>query len=216
MFINRSISFGEFAVAGSFGFAVFSAIWEITSAITQIKSTKELRQEISELRRNEKRTVKASAYGVSVKNLKISYDQGETISYPDFTIKAGDKVLLTGDSGTGKSTLFAVLLGKLKAQSGTVTYLDKNNQPLENATVGYLPQDPVVFPVSIKENITMFTKKLEQQVLNVVNKVQLSTDLAKMPAGINTVVDLKMKTYQVGKDKKWFWQGVKFIISHLF
>lgn len=52
-----------------------------------------------------------------------------------------------------------------------------------------MPQDPVVFPVSIKENITMFTKKLEQQVLNVVNKVQLSTDLAKMPAGINTVVD---------------------------
>ena len=81
----------------------------------------------------------------SVNDLKISYDQGETISYPDFTIKAGEKVLLTGDSGTGKSTLFAVLLGKLKAQSGTVTYLDKNNQPLENATVGYLPQDPVVF-----------------------------------------------------------------------
>ncbi len=44
----------NFAVAGSFGFAVFSAIWEITSAITQIKSTKELRQEISGLRRNEK------------------------------------------------------------------------------------------------------------------------------------------------------------------
>ena len=58
LFLNRSISFGEFAVAGSFGFAVFSAIWEITSAITQIKSTKELRQAISELRRNEKRTVK--------------------------------------------------------------------------------------------------------------------------------------------------------------
>ncbi|MDU8980328.1 MAG: ABC transporter transmembrane domain-containing protein, partial [Lactobacillus paragasseri] len=61
LFLNRSISFGEFAVAGSFGFAVFSAIWEITSAITQIKSTKELRQEISELRRNEKRTVKVNA-----------------------------------------------------------------------------------------------------------------------------------------------------------
>ncbi len=60
-------------------------------------------------------------------------------------LKLEKKVLLTGDSGTGKSTLFAVLLGKLKAQSGTVTYLDKNNQPLENATVGYLPQDPVVF-----------------------------------------------------------------------
>lgn len=90
----------------------------------------------------------------------------------------------------------------MKAQSGTVTYLDKNNQPLENATVGYLPQDPVVFPVSIKENITMFTKKLEQQVLNVVNKVQLSTDLAKMPAGINTVVDLKNENLSGGQRQK--------------
>ena len=122
-------------------------------------------------------------------------------------------MLLTGDSGTGKSTLFAVLLGKLKAQSGTVTYLDKNNQPLENATVGYLPQDPVVFPVSIKENITMFTKKLEQQVLNIVNKVQLSTDLAKMSAGINTVVDLKNENFVFYSGEEMLYQ---FIISHLF
>ncbi len=202
LFINRALSFGEFAVAGSFGFTVFSAIWEITSAITQIKSTKELRQEISELRHNEKRPVNASAYGVSVKDLKTSYDQGETISYPDFTIKAGEKVLLTGDSGTGKSTLFKVLLGKLKAQNGIVTYLDKNNQPLENATVGYLPQDPIVFPVSIKDNITMFTKKFEQQILNVVNKVQLSTDLAKMPAGVDTIVDLKNENLSGGQRQK--------------
>lgn len=202
LFINRALSFGEFAVAGSFGFTVFSAIWEITSAITQIKSTKELRQEISELRHNEKRPVNASAYGVSVKDLKTSYDQGETISYPDFTIKAGEKVLLTGDSGTGKSTLFKVLLGKLKAQNGIVTYLDKNNQPLENATIGYLPQDPIVFPVSIKDNITMFTKKFEQQILNVVNKVQLSTDLAKMPAGVDTIVDLKNENLSGGQRQK--------------
>lgn len=61
LFLNRSISFGEFAVAGSFGFTVFSATWEFTSAITQIKSTKELRQEISELRSNEKHIDKQTA-----------------------------------------------------------------------------------------------------------------------------------------------------------
>ena len=109
LFLNRSISFGELCSCWLIWITVFSYFGKLL-VITQIKSTKELRQEIFELRRNEKRTAKVNAYGVSVKDLKISYDQGETISYPDFTIKAGEKVLLTGDSGTGKSTLFKVLL----------------------------------------------------------------------------------------------------------
>lgn len=65
-----------------------------------------------------------------------------------------------------------------------------------------MPQDPIVFPVSIKDNITMFTEKLEHQVLNVVNKVQLSTDLAKMPAGVNTIVDLKNENLSGGQRQK--------------
>lgn len=50
--------------------------------------------------------------------------------------------MLTGDSGTGKSTLFNVLLGKLKPESGTVTYLDENETiiPEGKARIGNMPQ----------------------------------------------------------------------------
>lgn len=48
----------------------------------------------------------------------------------------------------------------------------------------------------------MFSKKLKQQVLNVANKVQLSADLAKMPAGIDTVVDLKNENLSGGQRQK--------------
>ena len=40
---------------------------------------------------------------LSTHGLVLQYPNGEKIKYPDIKIKAGEKVLLSGDSGTGKS-----------------------------------------------------------------------------------------------------------------
>src|SRR5699024_8456446 len=202
LFLNHVISFGEFAVAGGFGSTIFSAVWEITHSITLVKSTKTLREEILTLRKKEKQTVKTAAYGVSVENLKFTYDEGETITYPNITIKPSEKVLLTGDSRTGKSTLFKALLGKIETKCGKITYFDKESQPITNASLGYLPQDPIVFPISIKDNITMFVKRTEKQLMNVVKNVELKSDLDKMPSGIDTVVNLKKNNLSGGQRQK--------------
>lgn len=168
-----------------------------------LKSTTKLRNETANLRKAKTASESLPAYGVKVSNLTAKYDRGERITYPDFTIMPGQKVLLTGDSGTGKSTLFKILLGKLQAETGTVTFLDQNGQALSESTwVGNLPQDPVVFPVSIKDNITMFNAKLDDKVQTITNKVQLSSDLAKMPAGVNTQVDLKVGNLSGGQRQK--------------
>lgn len=206
MFLLHMISFGDFAVAGGFAFTIFSGIWEITQALTQVNSTKALREQIAALRKQvpDENKDKVPAYGVKDTGLSVKYDQGETISYPDFTIKKGQKVLLTGDSGTGKSTLFNVLLGNLKPESGTVTFLDKNGAtiPEGKAKIGNMPQNPVVFPVSIKENITMFNEKLQDKLQNAVQAVQLQSDLAKMPDGVDTAVDLKNENLSGGQRQK--------------
>lgn len=206
LFLLHIISFGDFVVAGSFAFTIFSAIWNITQAITQVKSTNALRTQISDLKKSipDKNENKTLAFGIKVSNLSVKYDQGETISYPDFTIKKGQKVLLTGDSGTGKSTLFKVLLGKLKPKTESVTFLDRNGEAIseDKVKIGNMPQNPVVFPVSIKENITMFNERLEDKLQNVVQAVQFEHDLTKLPAGIDTPVDLKVGNLSGGQRQK--------------
>lgn len=200
------ISFGDFAVASSFAFTIFSGIWNITNSLTKVKSTKALREQTAELRKKMANTDlnKTDVYGVTVSGLKAKYKEGEEISYPDFTIKKGQKVLLVGDSGTGKSTLFKILLGKLKPEAGQVAFFDKNGQALslDKAKVGYLPQDPIVFPASIKDNIVMFNDKLTDRLKEVTQAVQLQPDLAKMPAGIDTKVDLKKENLSGGQRQK--------------
>ncbi len=201
LFLRNQISFGDWFVAGSFAFVIFSAIWNITQAITQVKSTKELRSETAKLRQKLTEENKPLAYGVKINGLKIKYPNSEEISYPDFTIKKGEKVLLTGDAGTGKSTLFKALLGKIDTE-GQITYLDENNQALKDAQVGYLPQDPVVFPVTIKENIILFNQKLSDKLSEIINKVQLENDIEKMPAGLETVIKIKNQNISGGQRQK--------------
>lgn len=206
LFLMHVISFGDFTVASSFAFTIFSGIWYITNSLTKVKSTKALREQTAELRKKMANTDlnKTDAYSVTVSGLKAKYKEGEEISYPDFTIKKGQKVLLVGDSGTGKSTLFKILLGKLKPEAGQVAFFDKNGQALslDKAKVGYLPQDPIVFPASIKDNIVMFNDKLTNKLNEITQAVQLQPDLAKMPAGIDTEVDLKKENLSGGQRQK--------------
>ncbi|MFC7898302.1 ribosomal protection-like ABC-F family protein [Streptomyces sp. NPDC057381] len=51
----------------------------------------------------------------------------------DLTVRAGDRLLITGSNGTGKSTLLSVLAGRLTPDAGRVT---------RRGRTGHLPQEP--------------------------------------------------------------------------
>ena len=173
--------------------------------MTQMRSTKKLRQEIAQLTKpisGKKQGTKV--YGVECHNLKVQYPNGESISYPDFTINKGDKVLLSGDSGTGKSTLFKVLLGQLKPETGEVYFTAKDGTKIspQQAQLGYVAQEATLFPDTIANNITMFNSKLVSKLKEIVQKVQLVPDLAKFPEQINTTVDLDQGNLSGGQRQK--------------
>ena len=74
---------------------------------------------------------------VGVEHLAFTYPDGET---PVFTnvnlnIEAGERIAIVGANGVGKTTLLRLLAGNLKPTKGTITWV-------ENAQVGYMPQDP--------------------------------------------------------------------------
>lgn len=206
LFFNGMISFGAWAVAGGMAFTIFTGIWDITSSLTQVKSTKKLREETAKLRKTltSQNQHHISAYGLKVTDLSVKYPNGEEIIYPDFEIKKGKKVLLTGDSGTGKSTLFKLLLGKISAQTGKIAFLDQDGREITQGQekLAYIPQDSKIFPVTISENITMFNSDLAEKVQKASQAMQFSSDLVKIPQGLETKIDLKEDNLSGGQKQK--------------
>lgn len=68
-----------------------------------------------------------------VKHLSIGY-QYPVLSRIDFSIKGGQKVVITGFNGLGKSTLLKTLIKQIPALSGGFSFSDQ-------VTVGYFEQD---------------------------------------------------------------------------
>ncbi|MDF7638333.1 ABC transporter ATP-binding protein [Lactobacillus sp. ESL0791] len=204
LFFNHQIDLGGWIIATGFCSSVFNGLWEIVDAITAINSTKELRNETVKLRVPESLPATVPVNSLQVKDLVVKYQNGEKISYPDFTIKPGDKVLLTGDSGSGKSTLFKVLLGELEPQQGQVSYLTAKGKAItpKKAQVSYIAQDGSLFPSNITDNITMFANKLKAKVPQVAQQMQLVPDLANFPAGLETQVDLIQNNLSGGQKQK--------------
>jgi ATPase subunit of ABC transporter with duplicated ATPase domains len=73
----------------------------------------------------------------TAENLSFTYPGTSTkiLDKLSFNVEAGERIAIIGPNGIGKSTLMRVLAGELKSDTGRIIWV-------ENAQVGYMPQDP--------------------------------------------------------------------------
>lgn len=208
LYFQKQIAFGAVITTIQFSSTVMNGVAAFVAQWNLIKSTKDLNKEMSALQKSveisENHHDDQKINKLEVKNLALQFKNGESISYPDFEIKKGEKILLTGDSGTGKSTLFKLILGKFKPSRGEIVFSGKNSQELKPNLdeLGYVAQDNTLFPDTIKNNITMFDNELDDQVLSAIEKANFTKDLEKFSDGLNTIVDLDQGNLSGGQKQK--------------
>lgn len=135
----------------------------------------------------------------------ISFDQ-VSFRYPSssvdnltkvsFTLKQGQTLGIVGKTGSGKTTLLRQLLREYPLGQGTIRI---SNIPLQELNVdnihswlGYVPQQPLLFSKTIRENILLGGQNAtEEELQNALELASFSKEMKYLPEGIHTLVGEK-------------------------
>jgi len=135
-----------------------------------------------------------SINSIKVNNLTYSYNYKDMcLNNINFIINKNEKVIISGKSGIGKSTIAKILMGYLKVDNNQV-YI--NNQDINTYSsknlsekITYVSQNEILFPTSIKENIIMDRDISEDKFNEIVKLVKIEEILKKNNLTYDSIIE---------------------------
>jgi ATP-binding cassette, subfamily C, bacterial len=133
--------------------------------------------------------------GTGCKFIDVTFAHAKTpvISNATFDIPANKITILQGPSGSGKTTLIDLLIGLNTAQHGKIlvgkTSIEKIDIKAWRQSIGYVPQDLILFHDTIRENICLSNPDITtDQVVAALEQAGAKDFVDKLPEGIETNV----------------------------
>jgi ABC-type multidrug transport system fused ATPase/permease subunit len=132
--------------------------------------------------------------GVELKDLDFTYPgRDQTLVGLNIYIRKGQMTALVGESGSGKSTVSDLVLGLQIPERGKVLIdgvpLGDWKQNSFRERIGYVPQDPLLFHTSIRNNLLWSFEQAEDDDLWGALHLANAMDFVKeLPQGIDTIV----------------------------
>ena len=130
----------------------------------------------------------SSFSSIDLSGIDFAYKDELILKGCTFSVPKGKITALTGESGSGKSTVFKLILGLYEAQAGNITV--NNNIPLDTSLRGlfaYVPQGNMVLSGSIKDNITLNNDSIdEQKLIDACKAAEIYDLILSTPKGFDT------------------------------
>lgn len=131
---------------------------------------------------------------IEFRNVSFKYDKDFVLENINLLVKKGEKIGIVGRTGSGKSTLVGLLLKFYSPTEGEIL-IDGENIESFNAVslrrhIGYVPQEPIIFYGSIKDNIT-FGEKNDENFYKVIEIVGLKKFIEELPQKENAIISEK-------------------------
>ena len=126
---------------------------------------------------------------VELRNVCFGYGSDRRVlSDVNLRVNAGERVALAGRSGNGKSTIARLVARLYDTRSGTVLIEGNDVRDIKlkslRSSVIFVPQDPVLFDVTLRENLLYGNAQATGEELeHVARLAQLESVIRKLPRG---------------------------------
>lgn len=115
---------------------------------------------------------------ISLKNISYRYKSGFNISNFTYQFKENKKYLIYGENGSGKSTIFKILLNLISPDEGNVLIDGKNLKNIDEDSyfenIGIVLQQPFLFNETLLNNLTFFQNQDKNKIVNILTKLHVN------------------------------------------
>jgi ABC-type multidrug transport system fused ATPase/permease subunit len=135
-----------------------------------------------------------SSGGIELKEVSFGYYADRPVLEGiNLRVSPGERVALAGSSGNGKSTIARLIARQYDARTGAVLVDDMDVRDIKlkslRSSVIFVPQDPVLFNVTLRENLLYGNPRATNEELETVTKLaQLEPLITRLPNGWNEPV----------------------------
>ncbi|MGD8415918.1 MAG: ABC transporter transmembrane domain-containing protein [Pseudomonadales bacterium] len=187
--------FYAFIVAGSVG-AISEVYSDLQRAAGATERLLELLEAESLLPEPAQPRQPREPLGVSVRDLTFSYPgrpEQAVLRGLSFDVAPGEMVAVVGPSGAGKSTLLDLLQRFYDPDAGAIEVggVDLRDMPLADVRrlTGFVPQDPVLFAGSLRDNLRYGARDADEATLMRSLKLAHAVEfVAALPRGLETII----------------------------
>ena len=141
---------------------------------------------------------------LSCQNLCLKRGEKQLFSNINLSLFPGDRIVIQGASGSGKSSLLATLSGALKANRGgwliNNNKIDGINDHQRSKLIAVVDQTPKFFSGSLKENLSLGNSNQKENIIwGLLKLVDLFHLVDQMPHKLNTSIGETQRSFSGGE-----------------
>jgi ATP-binding cassette subfamily B protein/subfamily B ATP-binding cassette protein MsbA len=211
-----TLTIGGLVVFTAYLTSLYGAIDSISQAYGSIQGARvslqrvfEILEEKNDLKEGSRVFPDSGAKGeVAWSAVSFQYSRGQAVlRHVDLHVHPGQKVAIVGRTGAGKSTLLSLLPRFYDPRSGRVTIdgIDIREFELKSLRrqIAMVLQPPLVFPLTIRENITYGRPEATQEeIVNATRLARIHDSIVSFPQGYDTVVGEQGATLSEGEKQR--------------
>jgi len=191
------ISIGDFVFVLGITLVLSEDMWKIAISLQDIlREIGDLKSAFSILYQNQNRDyipivqpldIPITSPKIEFKHVYFNYPTGEVVFQDlNLTIEAGEKIGIVGYSGSGKSSIFNLLMRYFNCQEGHIIVQDQDinlfTQESLRKQISIVPQEPILFHRSILDNLRYGNPEAtEAEIIEACKKAHIHEIIMRLP-----------------------------------
>lgn len=201
--LNQQMNIGQFVAAEIIIITIISAVeklfyglelfYDVTTSLEKLGAVVDL--ELENQNSATKYVIEDNSVCIEAKEISFQFPDSEVPVLKDInlTVNRGDRILIQGENGTGKTTLLRLLARLIEPSTGSIFLNDTNIKKYciddFRKNIGVITIDDSPFEGTIYENITCNNPDItKKEISNILDKLKLTEYIKSLPLGLDTLM----------------------------